>query len=179
MAVDIFYISSKFCTKKEQKEREWGIQHTTKRKEKKIFFSLINHSMVKTIERLSISCDRIGKAIFVSLFFFSFFFAYKYPIIKVRRHQAHLQKEKIEGWKFYSKNRFNISILLYFEESVEIIACMVPFKSSPQTTKWSWAHGTMFPLSSCWDSKQSTLQMQISTRKVYKWNYHSSMVMIW
>jgi hypothetical protein len=97
MAVDIFYISSKFCTKKEQKEREWGIQHTTKRKEKKIFFSLINHSMVKTIERLSISCDRIGKAIFVSLFFFSFFFAYKYPIIKVRRHQAHLQKEKIEG----------------------------------------------------------------------------------
>lgn len=50
--------------------------------------------MVKTIERLSISCDRIGKAIFVSLFFF---FAYKYPIIKVRQHQAHLQKEKIEG----------------------------------------------------------------------------------
>jgi hypothetical protein len=110
---------------------------------------------------------------------FFFFFAYKYPIIKVRRHQAHLQKEKIEGWKFYSKNRFNISILLYLEESVEIIACMVPFKSSPQTTKWSWAHGTMFPLSSCWDSKQSTLQMQISTRKVYKWSYHSSMVMIW
>ena len=177
MAVDIFYISSIFCTKKEQRKKESGVSNTQpKEKKKNLLFLDQSFYGENNWTFKYLMWQNWESNICISFFFF---FAYKYPIIKVRRHQAHLQKEKIEGWKFYSKNRFNISILLYLEESVEIIACMVPFKSSPQTTKWSWAYGTMFPLSSCWDSKQSTLQMQISTRKVYKWSYHSSMVMIW